>query len=178
MGVYGVTAPAVGDVPSVILFTPADGATVPSRLGEPIVDQFGLTFSPRRLLVEAGTTVRFTNSEAALAHNVQLTDASGEVLLDDDATPGASLEVTLPDEGPYGVSCEMHPGMTAFVFATEAPLAVIAEPDGSWSMPTLPPGAWSARVWTAASGIGEAVEFTFDGVPIQVALGDATENPD
>ena len=61
-GVFGRAPAAVGGIPSVVtLMTPE-----PVDLGEarePVVDQLGLAFSPRHLLVRLGEAVHFTNSE-------------------------------------------------------------------------------------------------------------------
>ncbi len=114
-----------------------------------MVDQFGLAFSPRVLVASRGATVRFTNSEGAITHNVRLRSiAADSTVFDDDTGPSESVEVELVDPGGYDVLCDMHPGMTGLVFVTGAPFAVAADVDGRFEMEAVPPGAYVARVWT------------------------------
>ena len=139
------------------------GSDVPARdgRGEPLIDQFGLAFSPQRLLIDAGATLRITNTEAALSHNVQIRSvADGGTLLDEDALPGNVLEIVIPAAGGYDVLCDVHPGMTAFIFATEARWAVFASEDGAFDLGIAPPGEYVLRLWTVSDGFGPEVTVT------------------
>ena len=151
-GVFGRVAPAVGGVPSVVLLEPdATGAPVAPAGGarpEPIIDQRGLQFTPRHLVVRVGDTVRFTNSES-ISHNVQMRDAErGATVLDVDTPPGESADMVVEREGGYDILCSVHPGMTAFLFATAAPIAAFAEPDGTFEIASVPAGAYRLTVWS------------------------------
>jgi len=166
-GVYGQAPVAANGVRSVVTMTPADGALasvdgpVGDDRGEPLIDQFGLAFSPQRLVVRAGATLRVTNSEASLSHNVQLRSvATKEILLNEDAVPGDELELVLPDAGGYDVTCDVHPGMTAFVFVTDAPWATYADEDGRFNLGVVPPGEYVLRLWTVGAGYGPETRIT------------------
>jgi len=166
-GVYGQAPVAANGVRSVVTMTPADSAlaSVDAPVGddrsEPLIDQFGLSFSPQRLVVPAGATLRVTNSEAALSHNVQLRSvATNAVLLNEDALPGDVLELVLPDAGGYDVTCDVHPGMTAFVFVTEAPWATFAEEDGRFDLGVVPAGDYVLQLWTVGEGYGPEQRIT------------------
>lgn len=180
-GVHGRAPAAVGGIPSVVMLTPVEGGNG-ERGGEPapgarggersaspsaatprrdaaVVDQFGLAFSPRILIVAAGTPVTFTNSEGALTHNVHVRSIDGDsTVFDGDTTPGEGVAVELAGPGGYDVLCEMHPGMTAFVFTTAAPYAVAAGPDGTFGLGPLPAGPYRVQIWTADSGFGRERE--------------------
>lgn len=180
-GVYGSAPPAVGGVPSVVMLTPVVGdgeATAAGAaregtptLDDPHIDQFGLSFSPRLLLVPVGASLRVTNSEAALTHNVHVQSvATGATLFDDDAATGDELRVTLADAGGYDVTCSMHPGMTAFVFASDAPYAVFAEPDGSFSLGSPPPGEYEVRLWTGKDGYADPIRVRVSGESTRIDL--------
>ncbi len=80
--------------------------------------------------------------------------AGDSTIFNGDAASGESLDVTLAGPGGYDVLCDVHPGMTAFVFATDAPYAVAAGADGSFTLGRLPPGEYVARVWTVDAGFG------------------------
>jgi plastocyanin len=160
-GVYGQAPIAANGVRSVITMTPADGGSASADRGEPLIDQFGLSFSPQRLVVDAGATLRVTNSEASLSHNVQLRSvATDAILLNEDALPGDVLELVLPDAGGYDVTCDVHPGMTAFVFVTSAPWATFAEEDGSFALGVVPVGDYMMQLWTVDTGYGPETRIT------------------
>jgi len=170
-GVYGTAPAAVGGIPSVITLMPEsgpEGTDHGAAAADPVIDQFGLAFSPTRLIVHTGDTIRFTNSESALTHNVHVRSVDGEAtLLDEDAVTGQSIDLTIADEGGYDVLCDMHPGMAAFIFVTAAPFAVFAEADGSFLLDGVPPGDYQVAVWTRDKGLT-------GGQPVTVATG-ATE---
>lgn len=170
-GVYGTSPRAAGGIPSVVSLIPlgrAEGMPDGGSAGatdrsvgaasslvpdQGVVDQFGLAFSPRLLLVATGAAIRFTNSESSLTHNVHLRSLDGDsTVFDGDASTGETIQVVLDGEGGYDVLCDMHPGMSAFVYATGAPYAVFAADDGTFDLGMVPPGSYEVRLWTASGG--------------------------
>lgn len=161
-GITGRAPAAYQGVPSVVILS-----TVGSGTSEPpsevvVMDQLGLAFTPAQLIVRAGQTVRFVNSES-LAHNVNvrlMANDSSVYLADMD--PGDSTEIVLVEEGGYDVTCDVHPGMRAFVYVTSSPFAAFAEDDGTFLITGVPSGAYTASVWTVPSGLGagRSVEVT------------------
>lgn len=173
VGVHGRAPAAVGGIPSIVMLTPVEvGAPAPPSDREgAVVDQFGLAFSPRVLVVRAGTPVTFTNSEGALTHNVHVRSIEGDsTVFNGDAGPGDGIEVRLGGPGGYDVLCDMHPGMSAFVFSTDAPYAVAADPDGAFDAGRLPPGTYRVRLWTVESGFGEEREVRVGDGPTEIDL--------
>jgi plastocyanin len=152
----------VGGIPAVVVMRPvgegAEAASeqVPARdANDQLIDQFGLTFSPALLVVTVGTPITFTNSEGALTHNVHLRSIDrDESVFDEDANSGDAIRATLGEPGGYDVLCDMHPGMSAFVFATDAPYAVFADADGRFDFGRVPPGTYAIRTWTRDVGYG------------------------
>lgn len=150
-GVYGRAPLPVSGSPSVVTLR---GATPVRRAPAepPAMDQLGLQFSPRKLVARVGEPMRFTNSES-LAHNVHVTSiADGSTLLDEDTPPGGSLTFVFDAPGAYVVQCGTHPGMSAFVFATRAPYAVISDDDGAFRIDDVAPGEYTLTVWSADPG--------------------------
>ena len=158
-------APAIsGFVPAVVTLrplnedTPINTSAPASMHANPKIDQFGLAFSPTLLVVAAGGRVAFTNSEGALAHNVHVRRlADGETLLNEDANSGDELALVLSEPGGYDILCDMHPGMNAFVYASDTPYAVFAESDGTFALGRIAAGEYEVRVWTAEEGFDEPV---------------------
>jgi plastocyanin len=157
-GVFGVAPPASRGTPSVVTLNPVSSPSGPERAngdglntqatGPEVMDQFGLEFAPRELSVRVGESVRFTNSEGALAHNVRLrASAGGDELFNEDTSAGTFVEYEFAEEGGYEVSCETHPGMTAFIYATTSPYVVFSTPDGAFHFPSVPQGEYTLSVW-------------------------------
>lgn len=171
----GQAPPAREGIPSIVTLRPLRGPSsagmpdpaaagdtlvathpaAPARGDGAVVDQFGLAFSPRVLIASEGAAVRFMNSEGAITHNVHLRSVAGDSsVFNGDTGPAEHVDVLLPAPGGYDVLCDMHPGMTGFVFLTDAPLAVVADTDGHFEVAGLPPGEYVARAWTI-DGWGE-----------------------
>ena len=146
-GVFGQAAAALGGIPSVITLEPM----APIDMGEAreaLMDQLGLAFSPLRLLVRPGKPVRFQNSEV-VAHNVHVSSMSGDsTVFNEDTLLGQSASFVFEEEGGYDVKCDVHPGMTAFIFVTSAPYAVFADQDGAFHLSGVPPGEYALKVWS------------------------------
>jgi plastocyanin len=170
-GVSG-RAPATAEgIPSVVTLEPEDEASVGPPSEPALIDQLGLTFMPTTLMVRSGQTVEFKNSET-LAHNVHVAyvDNDSTVFLTD-LEPGGTARVTLDREGGYDVTCDVHPGMRAFIYVTSAPYVAFAEDDGSFQMPDVPPGSYTASVWSAAPELRSRREVTVSGPSTVLDLG-------
>jgi plastocyanin len=152
-GVSGLAPAATQGIPSVVTLTPVGGPS-PAPPAEPaLLDQLSLSFMPNALMVHAGQTVQFKNSET-LAHNVHVTfidDESSVFMADMD--PGATTHTVLEREGGYDVTCDVHPGMRAFLFVTSAPYATFAAIDGTFMIPDVPDGTYTVAVWSATPGL-------------------------
>lgn len=159
-GLYGQAEAAINGVRSVVVLRPSDMSVHEPGFPEAKIDQFGLVFSPQRLIVPAGEPMEFTNSEAALSHNVQVWPLGASApILDSDALPEDAIAFT-PEAGAYDILCDEHPGMRAFVFATHAPMAVFAEEDGSFHFGALPPGDYVIQGWSVESGFGAEIPIS------------------
>ena len=148
--VFGQAPAAVGGIPSVVMMSSASGEdnSAPVFDADPVIDQFGLVFSPNILLIGMGQSVTFTNSES-LAHNVNLRQIETDAMvLNVDTDPTESAQYTFDESGGYDVRCDVHPGMTAFVFASPTPYTVFANLDGEFTLSGVPPGSYTLTVWS------------------------------
>jgi len=150
--VRGAVPAAAAGFPSVVILESdalSDPPTPPLP-GEPVVmDQIGLAFSPDILVVRAGRTVRFHNSEDVL-HNIHVTDhGSGETVANvATPAPGSTYDLVLDKPGEYAVRCDVHPAMAAFVIVTLSPHFSVADRDGTFSLNGIPPGPYTLVVWS------------------------------
>lgn len=149
-GVSGRAPTTAQGLPSVVTLHPSPGRPADMPPEETIMDQLGLAFMPTQLLVRVGQPVVFTNSES-LAHNVHVAfiDTDSTIFLAD-MDPNERTQIVLDAEGGYDVTCDVHPGMRAFIYVTTAPHATFADPDGGFSIPDVPPGSYIASVWSAS----------------------------
>ena len=148
--VFGQAPAAVGGIPSVVMLASASGEdnSAPVFDPDPVIDQFGLVFSPSILLIGMGQSVTFTNSES-LAHNVNLRQIETDAMvLNVDTDPTESAQYTFDESGGYDIRCDVHPGMTAFVFASPTPYTVFANLDGEFTLSGVPPGSYTLTVWS------------------------------
>lgn len=85
--------------------------TGPSSPGADEVFIQGMAFSPATITVTAGTTITWTNKDAA-THNV----TSNPVLFSSGAMGnGATYSFTFADKGTFSYTCTIHPSMKGTV---------------------------------------------------------------
>lgn len=157
--VTGKAPPATGGFPAVIILEPQSLSDVPVPTEPALMDQFGRTFLPSLLLVREGQPVHFQNSEDEL-HNVHVVDTRTGSTVFNVAMPilGGSYDHTFERAGTYDVSCNVHPEMAATILVTSTPYAVVADHDGSFSLPDVPPGSYNLTMRHGARRIERVVE--------------------
>jgi plastocyanin len=171
-GVYGTAPSAVAGTPSIITLTPTGSAaaTLPAR-EQPVMDQLGLAFSPGLLLVRVGEAARFTNSET-IAHNVRLSFSDNDsTVLDAETDPTDHVDFLFELEGGYEVTCDHHPGMRAFVYATSASYATFADHAGGFVIEDVPVGSYTFAIWSVDSAQRSERTVDVTGPSTEVSLG-------
>jgi Copper binding proteins, plastocyanin/azurin family len=109
------------------------------------MDQVSATFSPDFLFVRTGQPVEFRNSDDTL-HNVHVGNADTKEPSFNVAIPtGEKYVYTFSKDGFYHVGCDIHPAMSAELFAASTPFVRRAGADGSFSFADVPPGAYMLR---------------------------------
>ena len=145
--VFGTAPPATGGFPSVVLLEPRTARDFPVPSAPALMDQFGTAFHPRLLLVRAGQPVDFRNSEG-LSHNVHVVEReTGASVFNVETPTFGSYRYIFERNGVYDLSCDIHPAMTALVFVTSTPYAVVADKTGKFSLSGAPAGSYRLRVW-------------------------------
>jgi plastocyanin len=145
--VTGRAPAAASRQPAVVTLEPTDSPAVPLPDSPMLMDQYALSFLPQFLVVRAGQTVEFRNSEE-VSHNVRVVQVATDSTLFNVVTPQGEPHMhTFTRAGEYTVTCDIHPGMTAFILVVEASYATVAEEDGAFAFADVPPGAYTLGIW-------------------------------
>jgi plastocyanin len=148
-----------GTVPrnAIVTLLPASGEP-PMPDSPAVMDQIAKQFLPNVLLARVGQPVEFRNSED-MPHNVSVTRRiSGTEVFNVGTEPHQKYVHTFDRVGQYDVKCDIHEGMEATVIVARGPVTTIAQDDGSFSIPNVPPGAYTVSVTFA----GQTVEQQLD----------------
>ena len=148
-------SPAVeGQAPAgaVITLEPTS-APAPLPSGPAILDQFSKAFVPEVLIVRVGQVVEFRNSEDQ-DHNVAVIRApTGTRIFDTSTAPFQKYEHTFDRAGRYEVTCDVHPGMRATIFATSAPYSTVVDNSRRFKFADLAPGPYRLMLVNGAAPV-------------------------
>jgi len=146
----GAAPREVAAVPALVFLEgPIAGADAPAALHVEMA-QRDTAFRPDALVVPVGSTVRFLN-EDKFFHNVF--SYSKTKRFDLGRYPkGEAKSVVFDKAGPVAVFCEIHKWMRGAILVVENPYYATVQPDGSFSLPNVPPGKYKLSVWHAERG--------------------------
>ena len=154
----GMAPPARGEVGSIILLDSDTEIDVALPDDTPVMDQYGRMFNPGFLLVRQGETVTFTNSEEDL-HTVHVKDSAGESLFNIATLMESRYDFTFDREDSYDVVCNTHTEMQANILVVSSPYAVLAERDGSFTVPGVTPGSYTVTVLNGQNRTEREIEI-------------------
>lgn len=130
---------------------PAKAApTALDALPTPAMDQKACSFAPRVVLVPAGGTVQFLNSDRLL-HNLH--SAPGASVEFNRTQPkGRTIPIAFPTPGIVRVNCDLHSWMRGWVVVAEHPFYAVTGADGRFVLRGVAPGRYRLRVWQERLG--------------------------
>lgn len=79
------------------------------------VDMRNVAFKPKNLAVAAGTTVRWTNSDAEILHTVTKVSGPGEAFDSGNVYPGRTYERRFAEPGRIDYVCVLHDGQVGSI---------------------------------------------------------------
>jgi len=127
------------------LENPPPNAPWPASTKKVEVDQRACVFMPRVVVVPAGGTVDFLNSDRLL-HNVHAVPKLNTPF--NRTQPKArTVPVTFAKPEIVRVTCELHSWMTAWVVVAAHPYYAVTGADGQFAFDNLPPGQYKLQVW-------------------------------
>ena len=127
------------------LENPPAGAASPPLAKKVEIDQKACAFVPRVVVVPAGGTVDFLNSDRLL-HNIHATPKRN-VSFNRTQPMGRTIPVTFAEPEIVRINCDLHSWMTAWVVVAAHPYYAITGADGRFAFDNLPPGRYQAQVW-------------------------------
>jgi len=142
------------------------------------LDQIDYAFVPRVLPVEAGTELRFHNSDSEL-HNIH-TFAKGpraNRMFNRSQLPGSSFTETFERPDSILVRCDIHSQMIAHILVLPNAFYTMPAEDGSYSVAGIPPGRYELTAWHELFGrVTIPVDVVSEGIiPVDVTFSDPLE---
>ncbi len=139
----------------------------------PVLNQIDYTFVPRVLPVEAGTELRFHNSDSEL-HNIH-TFARGpraNRMFNRSQLPGSSFTETFERPDSILVRCDIHSQMIAHILVLPNAFYAMPAEDGSYSVAGIPPGRYELTAWHELFGrVTVPVDVVSEGIiPVDVTF--------
>ncbi len=150
------------------LENPPAGApsTAPTEKVE--IDQRGCAFIPRVVVVPAGGTVDFLNSDRLL-HNIHATPKLN-VTFNRTQPKGRTIPVTFAKPEIVRIDCDLHSWMTAWVVVAEHSFYAITGAEGQFVFDNLPPGQYKLQIWHETLGTMSASVVVGDQPAGQVTI--------
>jgi len=139
-----------GGLANVVVSIDVPGAklAVPEKPFE--IDQKKCRFDPHVMVVPAGSKVVFLNSDG-VTHNVHTHSAKTEEI-NKTTAPGGKEELLLEKGDKIMVGCDYHTWMSCWIYVSESPFTAVTKADGSFEIPGLAPGTYSATFWQERLG--------------------------
>lgn len=127
-----------------------DSAGLRSEAVQASMDQRQRRFEPEIVVVPAGSTVGFPNSDP-IFHNV-FSLSSAKTFDLGNYSAGQRRSVTFPKPGLVQLHCHLHPNMSGAILVT--PNSFYTQPDtsGDFTLAGLPPGRYQLVAWHRSAG--------------------------
>jgi plastocyanin len=132
-----------------VVYLDAAGKTFPAPTASPVMDQKGLLFAPHVMVVQAGTTVQFLNSDS-VQHNVFWPSVGG----DKKAThnlgtwpKGEKKAFKFDKPGVVPLLCNVHPEMGGYIVVSPSPYFAETDDSGNYTIENVPDGTYTATAW-------------------------------
>jgi plastocyanin len=158
--VVGKAPRAVSGMPSIVVLEPDEPREFPAQADRPAMDQITQTFVPAVLFVRTGQPTDFKNSDDVL-HNVRVRNADTREGTFNVAIPTGQIYThTFDRDGFYDVGCDIHPGMSAQIISTTSPYATLADPDGTFVLDDVEPGAYKVTIYSGTERQEKSIQVS------------------
>jgi plastocyanin len=147
---------------------PPPGASGSPPVGAPQMDQKGCVFTPRVVVVPAGGSVEFLNSDRLL-HNLHSAPKANSPF-NRTQPKGRTIAVQFAKPEIVRLDCDLHSWMRGWIVVADHPYYAVTDANGAFAFAGVPPGRYTLKVWQERLGIGSrAVTVGSEGV-VRVTL--------
>ncbi len=131
------------------------------------MDQKGCVFEPHVVVVPAGGTVEFLNSDRLL-HNLHSKPRDNPAF-NRTQPKGRTIPITFAQPEIVPVTCDLHAWMRAWVVVAPHAFYAVTDSQGRFRLDNLPPGEYTLRYWHERLGTGSRA-VTVGDAPAAVTL--------
>jgi plastocyanin len=111
------------------------------------LDQQGCRYTPHVFGIRVGQPLEITNSDMTL-HNIHAVPKNNSEFNTGQPLQGMKHEHTFTaPEVMVPFKCDVHGWMNAYAGVLDHPYFAVTKPDGSFSIPNLPPGSYTLAAW-------------------------------
>jgi len=143
----------------------------PANPAAPVqIDQKQCVFIPRVIVVPAGGTVEFLNSDRLL-HNIHSVSKEN-VPFNRTQPKGRTIPVVFAKPEIVRIKCDLHAWMTAWVVVAAHPFYALTDPQGEFVFDNVPAGRYVLGIWHERLGEAKTPVTVNGGVAtVTVELG-------
>ncbi|SRR5579862_261540 len=140
----------------------------PARpVGTETIVQKGCRYVPHVLCIAKGATVTFRNDDPTL-HNIHASEYRGKAenaveLFNAGQTEGMATNEVFNHAGIFKIRCDVHPWMEGWILVTDGCCFAVTGADGSFQLPALPDGNYTAQAWHSGFEKPLTHKFTVKG---------------
>jgi len=142
-------------------------------VAKPVMDQSKMTFTPHVMVVQAGTTVEFLNSDP-VGHNVYWPSISGNKKLSHNLgtwPKGERKPFQFNDPGVVSLLCNVHPEMNGYIVVSPTPYFAVTDKSGNYEIKNAPPGKYTLKTWSEDGKVTmQAVEVAAGAVTVDLVV--------
>ena len=140
---------------------------------KPVMDQQKMAFIPHVLVVQAGTTVEFLNSDP-VGHNVYWPSISGNKKLTHNMgtwPKGEKKAFQFNDVGVASLLCNVHPEMNGYIVIAPTPYFAVTDKEGNYDIKNVPAGKYTLKTWSEDGKVTtQPVEVTASGATADLTV--------
>src|SRR5271166_5579327 len=125
------------------------GKTFPAPAKHLVMDQKSLLFQPHMVVIQAGATLDFLNSDN-VAHNIFWPSISGDKKKSHNLGTWPKGEIRsfkFDTPGVVPLLCNVHPEMSGFIVVSPTPYFAEADASGQYKIDDVPDGAYTVTAW-------------------------------
>jgi plastocyanin len=162
-----------GGIANVVITVEVDGAELQVPEAPFEMDQTKCRFEPHVVVIPAGATVEFVNSDQT-SHNVHTYPKKNDAMNKTIAV-GSKETQKFDKTDEIEVKCDIHPWMKSYLVVTDTPFYAVTGADGSFSIAGLPEGKHKVEYWHEKLGKGRAeLTVNADGSaePLEIELSE------